>query len=44
MRYRDAGSVFDAAITDVQGDGALSLERGDGTVSRYYFKEVELLL
>ena len=44
MRYKDAGSVFEAVITDVQGDGALSLCRHDGTVSRYYFKEVELLL
>ena len=44
MRYKDASSVFDAVISDVQGDGALCLKREGGVLSRYYFKEVELLL
>lgn len=44
LRYKDANSIFDAIVKDVQGDGALWLERESGELSRYYFKEVELLL
>ena len=44
LRYKDANSTFDATVKDVQGDGALCLERENGEISRYYFKEVELLL
>ena len=44
LRYKDGYSTFSAAIKDVRGDGALCLERAGGELSRYYFKEVELLL
>lgn len=44
MRYRDAVSEFDAVIADVEGSGHLVLKRVSGTLSRYAFKEVELLL
>lgn len=44
MRYRDAISEFDAAIADVEGSGHIVLKRTCGTLSRYAFKEVELLL
>ena len=44
LRYRDSFSIFNAVVKDVEGDGALCLERESGELSRYYFKEVELLL
>lgn len=44
MRYRDDKSEFDASIADVEGCGHIVLKRTCGTLSRYAFKEVELLL
>lgn len=44
LRYKDENSTFDATVKDIQSDGALCLERENGEISRYYFKEVELLL
>ncbi len=44
MRYRDASSQFSATIADVCSDGRIMLERADGTIGVYAFKEVELLL
>ena len=44
LTYVDAGGEFMAAIKDVCDDGILVLQRKDGTVGRYAFKEVELLL
>lgn len=44
MRYKDAVSAFDAVVKDVQGDGALCLEKVGSGLSLYYFKEVELVL
>lgn len=44
--YRDAsdGTRFEARIADIAADGYLTLERRDGTRSRYAFKEVEFIL
>lgn len=42
--YRDAAGNFTARITDVAPDGTLSLQRPDGTLSRYAFKEVTAIL
>jgi BirA family biotin operon repressor/biotin-[acetyl-CoA-carboxylase] ligase len=38
--YRDAQSVFKAVIRDIEPSGHLLLERADGRLSRYAFKEV----
>ncbi|MDR2147428.1 MAG: biotin--[acetyl-CoA-carboxylase] ligase [Tannerella sp.] len=38
--YRDVAGVFDARIADIEPGGILVLERADGTLSRYAFKEV----
>lgn len=43
-RFVDAGGFFDAVIEGVEPTGHLKLRRKDGTLSRYAFKEVELLL
>lgn len=42
--YVDAGGVFMAVIEGVEPTGHLLLRRSDGTLSRYAFKEVEMLL
>ena len=42
--YVDSTGRFDAVVEDVESDGHLLLRRNDGTLSRYAFKEVELLL
>ncbi len=42
--YVDADGVFMAVIEGVEPTGHLLLRRSDGTLSRYAFKEVEMLL
>lgn len=42
--YRDKDGCFLAKIVDVQPNGLLSLERSDGSLSVYAFKDVEFLL
>lgn len=43
-RYRDADGLFTATLRRVEPDGRLCLERPDGTVSRYAFKEVSFII
>lgn len=43
-RYRDANGLFTATLRHVEPDGRLCLERPDGTVSRYAFKEVSFII
>lgn len=43
-RYRDAEGEFMARIANVASDGILTLERADGTMSKYAFKEVAAIL
>jgi BirA family biotin operon repressor/biotin-[acetyl-CoA-carboxylase] ligase len=38
--YRDKQGPFEAAIRDIEPTGYLLLERTNGTISRYNFKEV----
>jgi BirA family biotin operon repressor/biotin-[acetyl-CoA-carboxylase] ligase len=40
-RYKDADGIFEARISDIEPCGTLVLERTDGTVLKYAFKEVE---
>lgn len=42
--YRDAGGEFRARIVSVAPDGMLTLQRTDGTLSTYAFKEVSFVL
>ena len=42
--FVDSEARFDAVIEGVESDGHLLLRHNDGTLSRYAFKEVELLL
>lgn len=42
--FSDKNGPFEAIIKNVDTDGMLTLERKSGTVSRYYFKEVEFIL
>ena len=42
-KYSDGGGIFDATIRDIEPDGYLVLERTDGSISRYAFKEVAFL-
>lgn len=44
MNYCDKDGDFDATIVEVENDGHLLLQRKNGNISRYAFKEVELLL
>lgn len=44
MNYRDAEGDFSATIIGIENDGHLLLQRCDGKISRYAFKEVELIL
>ncbi len=44
MNYRDKNGSFVATIINVENDGHLLLQRTCGELSRYAFKEVELLL
>lgn len=44
LHYCDADSSFDAAIVDVESDGRIRLQRADGSVALYAFKEVELVI
>ena len=39
--YRDAAGIFEARIHSVEPSGHLNLERRDGTLSQYGFKEVQ---
>lgn len=43
-RYRDADGPFTATLRRVEPNGRLCLERPDGTVSRYAFKEVSFII
>lgn len=42
--YRNAGGDFLARIADIAPDGTISLERPDGSISQYAFKEVTAIL
>lgn len=42
--YVDSNGYFEAVMEGVEADGHLLLRRGDGTLSRYAFKEVEQFL
>ena len=42
--FYDAEGLFTAVIEDVEPMGHLLLRRSNGTLSRYAFKEVEMLL
>lgn len=42
--YRDAAGCFTARIAGVAPDGTLTLERPDGTLSAYAFKEVSAII
>jgi BirA family biotin operon repressor/biotin-[acetyl-CoA-carboxylase] ligase len=42
-KYRDANGVFEAFIRDIEPTGHLILERADGRLSKYAFKEVTYL-
>ena len=42
-RYQDACGTFEARIVDIEPDGHYVLERRDGTLSRYAFKEVSFI-
>ena len=44
MLYRDADGEFQAVVHDVRSDGHIILERSDGTLSSYAFKEVETVI
>jgi BirA family biotin operon repressor/biotin-[acetyl-CoA-carboxylase] ligase len=39
-KYKDANGIFEARIFDIEPCGTLVLERTDGTISKYAFKEV----
>ena len=39
-KYSDTNGVFDAAIRSIEPSGDIVLERTDGSISRYAFKEV----
>jgi BirA family biotin operon repressor/biotin-[acetyl-CoA-carboxylase] ligase len=43
-RYHDAQGAFEATIHDIEPTGHLALERTDGTISRYAFKEINYLI
>ena len=43
-KYKDAGGEFMARFSEIGPAGHLFLERKDGTISRYAFKEVEFVL
>jgi BirA family biotin operon repressor/biotin-[acetyl-CoA-carboxylase] ligase len=42
-KYRDAKGVFEARIFDIEPCGTIVLERTDGAISKYAFKEVEMV-
>lgn len=42
--YWDENGVFEAAIHDIDSAGYLELERRDGTLSKYAFKEVKCVI
>lgn len=42
-KYKTKSGLFIAKITDVNYDGKIKLERENGKVNEYYFKEVEFL-
>ncbi|WP_276911838.1 biotin--[acetyl-CoA-carboxylase] ligase [Hallella colorans] len=42
--YRDASSIFEAAIVEVEDDGQLILRDRDGRMRAYAFKEVEFII
>ena len=41
LLYRDAQGEFTACVKGVERDGRIVLECSDGTLRRYWFKEVE---
>ena len=42
--FTDSTGCFKAVLKGVEPDGCLLLQRNDGSLSRYFFKEVELIL
>ena len=42
--FADKNGCFDAIITGVESDGHLLLQRNDGSIGKYAFKEVEMIL
>ena len=42
--YEDANGRFDAKLVEVLPNGIMRLERTDGTISEYEFKEVKFCL
>lgn len=43
MLYRDSAGVFEATVHGVESDGRIRLMRGDGQLSYYSFKEVQMV-
>jgi BirA family biotin operon repressor/biotin-[acetyl-CoA-carboxylase] ligase len=43
MLYRDSAGVFEATVHGVESDGRIGLMRGDGQLSYYSFKEVQMV-
>jgi BirA family biotin operon repressor/biotin-[acetyl-CoA-carboxylase] ligase len=43
-KYKDANGIFEARISDIESCGTLVLERTDGTILKYAFKEVGFLI
>jgi BirA family biotin operon repressor/biotin-[acetyl-CoA-carboxylase] ligase len=43
FKYKDAKGVFEARIFDIEPCGTIVLERTGGTISKYAFKEVEIV-
>jgi BirA family biotin operon repressor/biotin-[acetyl-CoA-carboxylase] ligase len=43
-KYKDANGIFEARISDIDPHGMLVLERTNGAISKFTFKEVEFLI
>jgi BirA family biotin operon repressor/biotin-[acetyl-CoA-carboxylase] ligase len=43
-KYKDANGIFEARISDIEPSGMLVLERRDGVISKFTFKEVAFLI
>ncbi|HEX2920680.1 MAG TPA: biotin--[acetyl-CoA-carboxylase] ligase [Bacteroidales bacterium] len=43
-QFKDAEGIFTGRIVSVDNDGALAVERKNGSMKKYYFKEVEYIL
>jgi BirA family biotin operon repressor/biotin-[acetyl-CoA-carboxylase] ligase len=42
-KYRAAGQIFVASIVEVSADGMLCLQKDDGSIKKFHFKEVEFV-